>query len=235
MAASEDANRISLTDADGRGISELIREAAEGRDQIIVRDDTPVAVVISAERYDQLRRLQDDLIDITLAASRVLTTSGESLKLDEVLQRFGFSRKELAETPEAAPIEPRSDTSGSSKTGFRRVDPRTHPLIGRWRIVETDMWDSDYIDLVEPGYIAFDPRGQGEFAFGAVTASLDLWYAPSSIDFTWRGSDEGDEVFGDGSAELDDDGNLIGEIRFGYGDETEFKARPWSDENVPGW
>lgn len=31
-----------------------------------------------------------------------------------------------------------------------------HPLIGKWRIVEMGLWDSDFVELVEPAYIAFD-------------------------------------------------------------------------------
>lgn len=32
-------------------------------------------------------------------------------------------------------------------------------LIGRWRIVEADLRDRDYLDLVEPAYAAFDSNG----------------------------------------------------------------------------
>ena len=30
-----------------------------------------------------------------------------------------------------------------------------HPLIGKWRITEADLWDGDYLDLVEPAFITF--------------------------------------------------------------------------------
>jgi hypothetical protein len=36
-----------------------------------------------------------------------------------------------------------------------------------------------------------------------------------------------DEVSGSGSAELEDDGTLSGEISFHYGDEYGFNARRW--------
>ena len=26
-------------------------------------------------------------------------------------------------------------------------------LIGTWRIIEADLWDRDYLDLVEPAYL----------------------------------------------------------------------------------
>lgn len=66
----------------------------------------------------------------------------------------------------------------------------------------------DYLDLVEPAYIAFADDGRGEFAFGAVQGGRELKYAPSSPFFTWAGFDEMDEVSGSGSAALDYDGSL---------------------------
>ncbi len=100
-------------------------------------------------------------------------------------------------------------------------------LKGKWRIVETELWDSDYLDLVEPAYIALDDKGRGEFAFGAVNATLDCAFTPSGVEFTWEGFDEMDEVSGSGWADLEPDGSLTGEIAFHNGDETAFKARPW--------
>ena len=47
-------------------------------------------------------------------------------------------------------------------------------VVGRWRIIEADLWDSDYLDLVEPAYIILDGDGRGEFAFGAVNGSMEL-------------------------------------------------------------
>ena len=83
-----------------------------------------------------------------------------------------------------------------------------HPLIGKWRITEMELWDAEFIDLLAPGYIRFDPDGRGEFAFGAVQGGLDCHYGPASIHFTWTGHDEMDEAAGDGDAQLEDDGTL---------------------------
>ena len=98
---------------------------------------------------------------------------------------------------------------------------------GKWRIVETELWDSDYLNLVERAYIAFDGKGRGEFAFGAVNATLDCAFTPSGVMFTWEGFDEMDEVSGRGWADLEPDGSLTGGVAFYNGDETTFKARPW--------
>jgi hypothetical protein len=87
-------------------------------------------------------------------------------------------------------------------------------LIGRWRIVEADLWDRDHLDLVEPAMIAIGTDGHGEIAFGALQAGLDLSYSQSLAHFTWAGSEEMDEVSGDGHAELLDDGTI--EITFAY-------------------
>jgi hypothetical protein len=98
-------------------------------------------------------------------------------------------------------------------------------LIGRWRIVEADLWDGDYLDLVEPAYMAFNKNGRGEFAFGAVNATMELEYSHRVVFFTWIGFDEGDEMTGSGSAELDDDGTIEIELSFDDGDDAVLKAR----------
>ncbi|VTZ59594.1 hypothetical protein [Sinorhizobium medicae] len=98
-------------------------------------------------------------------------------------------------------------------------------LIGRWRIVEADLWDRDCLDLVEPATITIGANGHGEIAFGAMQAVLDLAYSTSMVSFTWAGCDEMDEVAGDGHAELLDNGSI--EITFAYhnGDEAILKAK----------
>jgi hypothetical protein len=45
-------------------------------------------------------------------------------------------------------------------------------------------------------------------------ATLDIEYSRSSIGFAWTGFDEGDEISGEGAAELLDDGFI--EIEFEY-------------------
>jgi hypothetical protein len=99
-----------------------------------------------------------------------------------------------------------------------------HSLLGKWRIVAADLWDRDYLDLVEPACITFGEDGRGEFAFGAVHGDMELEYAPSTIFFTWAGFDEMDDVSGSGSAELGDDGTLEIELSFHLGDDTVLKA-----------
>ncbi len=100
-------------------------------------------------------------------------------------------------------------------------------LIGKWRIVEADLWDRDYLDLMDPAHISFDDQGGGEVLFGCLNGALDCEYSPRIIFFTWNGSDEMDEVDGDGSADLNDDGTVEIEFRYNNGDEAILKARKW--------
>ena len=86
-------------------------------------------------------------------------------------------------------------------------------LVGRWRIVEADIWDHQYLDLCGPATIVIRANGRGEIAFGALQAGLDIEYSRASVGFTWEGFDEMDEVSGDGSAELLDDGSNRDRIR----------------------
>ena len=96
--------------------------------------------------------------------------------------------------------------------------PANCRLIGRWRMVESDLWDRAHLDLSGPATLTITAQG-GEIAFGALEAGLEVEYARDSIGFHWAGCEEGDEVEGEGTAELLDDGTI--EIEFAYpnGDE----------------
>jgi len=100
-------------------------------------------------------------------------------------------------------------------------------LIGKWRIIQTEVWDRQHLDLCGPAFIAIGPDGHGEMAFGTLEAALDFAFTPSGIDFDWNGADEGDQAEGDGWADLREDGRLEGEIAYHNGDETTFIAEPW--------
>ena len=103
--------------------------------------------------------------------------------------------------------------------------PMNCQIIGKWRIVEADLWDRSHLDLVEPAMMTIRADGQGEIAFGAMQASLDLEYSRSMVFFTWVGFDEMDEVSGSGSAELLDDDTLEIEFAYHLGDEAVLKAK----------
>ena len=99
-------------------------------------------------------------------------------------------------------------------------------LIGKWRIVEADMWDRRHLDLVEPAHMTIRSDGHGEIVFGALQAGLDIAYGTAVIFFTWAGFEEMDEVNGSGSAEMQDDGSVEIEFAYHLGDEATLKAAP---------
>jgi hypothetical protein len=98
---------------------------------------------------------------------------------------------------------------------------------GRWRIVEMEARDADFVDLMGPAHIQFDDSG-GDFAFGCVAGAIYGSSDSNAISFTWTGNNEMDEAFGEGWAELQHDGSLMGEIIFHEGDQSTFIARPWA-------
>lgn len=102
------------------------------------------------------------------------------------------------------------------------------PVVGRWRIVEMNVWDMDAVDLVGPAYIEFDRDGQGSFAFVAVEGWMDVRAAdrgdPQTVEFSWEGQDELDRATGRGWAAVGEDGALTGRIFFHLGDDASFRA-----------
>jgi hypothetical protein len=101
--------------------------------------------------------------------------------------------------------------------------PTNCRLIGRWRIFEADIWDRAYLDLSGPATLTITARG-GEIAF-ALQAGLEVEYARDSIGFRWTGCDEGDQVEGEGTAELLEDGAIEIEFAYDNGDEAVLKAK----------
>lgn len=97
--------------------------------------------------------------------------------------------------------------------------------VGEWRIVGSDLWDRDFLDMLDPASLTIGSAGDGTIAFGALQAGLRVSYGATIVFFTWEGFDDMTQVRGHGSAELDEHGTL--EIEFSYedGDEAVFKAQ----------
>jgi hypothetical protein len=102
----------------------------------------------------------------------------------------------------------------------------------KWRIIKMPDYTSDFPDMVEKAYILFDGKGGGEFAFGCVTGAIHGDGDADAVEFDWTGSDEMDEAAGDGWAELQPDGSIIGQICLQGGDEADFTARPWKTSST---
>ena len=98
MPRVDTANLISISEATRRGVSRLASDAASGREQILLRNNKPVAAVVGMDRLaelDELHRLEEDLLDVTLATVRMLTDEGKRHSLDDVLEHFGYTRADL--------------------------------------------------------------------------------------------------------------------------------------------
>lgn len=91
---------LSISDASKLGVSALIREAEAGRERVLLRNNKPVAAVVSMQRLEELEQLEEDLLDFSLAAARMLTTGADRHSLDEILAQFGYTREQLRELPE---------------------------------------------------------------------------------------------------------------------------------------
>lgn len=74
--------------------------------------------------------------------------------------------------------------------------------------------------------ILLEARGGGEIVFNALIATLDFTTATDAADFDWHGSDESEEVRGDGFVELQLDDSLEGEFAYDNGDDSTLEAKP---------
>lgn len=100
MALVETDDLISIANASKLGISALAREAEEGRDRVLLRNNRPVAAVVGIDRLERWQQAEDDLLDIALVAVRMATSGPERVSLDDVLARFGYTRDQLRDLPD---------------------------------------------------------------------------------------------------------------------------------------
>ena len=81
-------------------------------------------------------------------------------------------------------------------------------IINRWRIVGAEVWDRSHLDLAGPAYLQIGRDGWAEFVVGAAQAGGELEYAKTAVFFRWQGFEEGDEISGQATGELQDDGTI---------------------------
>ena len=99
---------------------------------------------------------------------------------------------------------------------------------GRWRIVETELWDQEALDLIVPAYMRFDRSSLGEMELIAIGASIDYRVEQRDgafvLEFSWSGFDEMDATSGRAWARIDGD-TMRGKLFIHQGDESTFVAR----------
>ena len=103
-----------------------------------------------------------------------------------------------------------------------------NPYIGKWRIIEMEMWDQDFIDMETEGRFIFEKNQLGSFQFGLVQGQIDYRIEKigeiERLEFSWEGQNENDEAYGRGWAVLRHD-HLEGRFYFHLGDDSWFKAK----------
>ena len=95
MVKVDTRSLLSISQASKRGVSRLVRDAERGQEPILLRNNRPVAAVVSIDRLQEL----EDARDLALVAARLTLDSGRRTSLDDVLGRFGATREQLRADP----------------------------------------------------------------------------------------------------------------------------------------
>ena len=106
---------------------------------------------------------------------------------------------------------------------------KTPPVFrGRWRLVEMEMWDQDFLDLVVEAHITIDDDSLGYFQFGAVEGQVDCRFDTNAgkprATFSWRGEDDRHPANGRGWLTLVGDNRIEGRLFFHTGDDSSLVA-----------
>jgi antitoxin (DNA-binding transcriptional repressor) of toxin-antitoxin stability system len=88
---------ISVSDAGKVGLSALVKAAERGEQRVLMRNNKPIAAVVGIDVLERTEELEERLLDVSLALTRLLTTSERRHSLGDVLDRFGFTRDDLDE------------------------------------------------------------------------------------------------------------------------------------------
>jgi antitoxin (DNA-binding transcriptional repressor) of toxin-antitoxin stability system len=89
---------ISVSEANHRGLSSIVNDAAEGHPKVILRSNKPVAAIVDIATMNKLQELderEDDLRLLGIAIARAATDNGERHTLRDVAARFGIDLDSL--------------------------------------------------------------------------------------------------------------------------------------------
>lgn len=118
-------------------------------------------------------------------------------------------------------------TKVPSRTKATSISP-DQGFAGTWRITESDLWDQDALDAVEPAFIQFGADRLGGFAMIVIQAAIDCRYATRDgkplVEFTFEGDDDGHPCIGRGWGTIEDNGTLRGHFFIHRGDDSGFVA-----------
>jgi len=103
---------------------------------------------------------------------------------------------------------------------------------GWWRIVDSDMWDREALELLGPALLSLGTEDD-RLRMIAILARVQPRPTKRGVSFTWEGADEFDPISGTGTASVAKDGRLKGRIRIKDGDETTFVAVRTEEPDEP--
>lgn len=99
----------------------------------------------------------------------------------------------------------------------------------RWEIESMEVWDRDYIDLLERGHFKIAADGTGSFVFGNMRGGIDGYTSECGriFEFTWDATgDDGDLHSGRGRFEMEAGGNTcVGVFAIHLGDISKIRVR----------
>jgi antitoxin (DNA-binding transcriptional repressor) of toxin-antitoxin stability system len=88
---------VNLTEPDTHQLanSALVKVAERGEERVLMKNNKPFAAVVGIEKLERTEALEERRPGVSLALARLLTTSERRHSLDDVLDRFGFTREDL--------------------------------------------------------------------------------------------------------------------------------------------
>ncbi len=140
-------------------------------------------------------------------------------------ERMSYTDEPLGDlrvVPDFLPNPPSLDDADNTMARDKEV------VVGRWRIVETSVWDQDALDLVVEAHITFGRNGLGEMQLIAIGASIDYRVERRAdgpvVEFSWSGFDDDNPTSGRAAAKVDGD-TMRGKLFIHQGDDSTFVAR----------
>lgn len=100
---------------------------------------------------------------------------------------------------------------------------------GKWRIVSTECWDEESLDMVGQAHLRFDSnRRGGDFLFGTDQGEMDCRFGEREgkpfVEFSWEGFSDTDPACGRGWAVVGEGDMLHGRLYCHFGEEYGFRA-----------
>lgn len=106
----------------------------------------------------------------------------------------------------------------------------SNPFEGKWRVVDMEIWDQDFVDMEVPGFIEINDDETGSFQFGAVVGNIDGRVEQLEdglvLEFSWAGRDGSMPACGRGWLVVEEE-EVSGRFYIHMGDDSAFLAQPF--------